>query len=98
MERAAAGKHLVQNRAERKDVGTMIDSLPAYLFGRHVTHRAHHDTRASIDASRRYICLGFGAFNLRQLGNSKVENLYAPVFGDEDVVGLQVTVNDPFLV
>src|SRR6266852_2901240 len=76
----------------------MIDRATLDLFRRHVPYRAHHDTGASVDASRRYVCLGFGAFNLRQLGYSKVENLYAAIFRDENVVGFQVTMHDSFLM
>ena len=40
LKRALAGEHLVQHRAEREDVGAVIDRLAAHLLGRHVAGRA----------------------------------------------------------
>src|ERR1700674_1771264 len=39
-----------------------------------------------------------GAHLLYQLRQSKIEDLDPPVFGDEDIFGFQVAVDDPFLV
>ena len=39
-ERLAAGDHLVQDHAEREDVGARVDVLAARLLGRHVGHGA----------------------------------------------------------
>src|SRR6266516_2435323 len=49
MKSATARKHLVENRAERENIGTMIDGLPANLLGRHIADRSHDDTRTGID-------------------------------------------------
>ncbi len=44
VERAPASEHLVDDDAEREDIGAWIDHLAAHLFGRHVADRAHRDT------------------------------------------------------
>src|SRR6266571_3747373 len=98
MERPSARKHLVKNCAERKDVRAMIDSLSADLFGRHVTDRADYYTWTGVNASRGNVRLLLAAISLYELGNAKVQNLHASIFGDEDVLRLQVAMDDPFLV
>src|SRR6266516_4793970 len=57
MRSATARKHLVENRAERENIGTMIDGLPAHLLGRHIADRSHDDTRTGIDTPGRNVCL-----------------------------------------
>ena len=37
---AASDEHVVEDQAERVDVGTLIDGLPSRLLGRHVLDRA----------------------------------------------------------
>ena len=44
LERAPAGGHLVQQGAQREDVGAHVGGLALHLFGRHVLQRA--DDRA----------------------------------------------------
>jgi hypothetical protein len=92
----APGHHLIQNGAERKHVGTRIDRLAAHLLRRHVAHCAHHHARGRMrgdgDAVLPWSLLG------SQLCQSKIENLHAPVAADKQVVGLQVAVNDTFVV
>ena len=96
-EGAHAGKHFVEHGAKRKDVGARIGGLAAYLLRRHVARRAH-------DHSRRCVRTGEGdfvrisAWALRQLRQSKIEDLDAPIFRDENIFGLQVAVDDPFFV
>ena len=46
-ERQRAGRHLVQHRAEREQVGARVGELPARLLRRHVAHRAHRRARRS---------------------------------------------------
>jgi hypothetical protein len=41
------GSHFIQNNGERKDLRARVQKFPAYLFGRHVRGRTHHDARAS---------------------------------------------------
>ena len=46
----------------------------------------------------RFVCWPPGGFRLRQLREAEVEDLDAAVPRHEDVLGLQVAVDDPFLV
>jgi hypothetical protein len=67
------------------------------LFRRHVADGAEHDTRLSRRRRRgeRARC---GGLILCQLRQAEVENLDAVVTGDEDVLGLEIAVRDPFVV
>src|SRR2546421_5898406 len=76
----------------------MIDRAAFDLFRRHVPDRPHYDTWVSINTSGRNVCLGLTAIGLREFSYSEVENLHAPIFGDEEVVGLQIAMNDSFLM
>src|SRR5437899_5775549 len=98
MKGAPPRKHLIKNCAERKDVRTMIHRVTFDLFRRHVSDCAHYYTRISIDTASWYISLRLAAVGLRQLGYSEVENLNAAIFGDEDVVGLQIAMNNSLFV
>jgi hypothetical protein len=74
----------------------VIDRLAAKLFGRHVRNRADHGPVLCNggQAFKRTIFLGTGL----KLGNSKVENFYAVVVCEEQVLGLQIAVNDVTVV
>src|SRR4030095_7570508 len=65
---------------------------------RHVTHRAHHHARICIDTTSGNIGLRLVAIKLRELRQTKVENLYAAIVSDEDVVGFQIAMDDSLLV
>src|SRR6266508_3892703 len=95
LERALARGHLVEDRAQRKLVGTEIDRLPARLLGRHVADGPHHGPGLCLllDGRRQA-----GSLLLRrdeELGQTEIENLDETVLGDHDVFGLQVPVDDP---
>jgi hypothetical protein len=45
LERALAGHHLIEHRAEREDVRAVIGLETAHLLGRHVANRAEDDAR-----------------------------------------------------
>ena len=98
MKGAPARKHLVENRAKGKDVRTMIDRATLHLFGRHVADRSQYHAWISVDAASWYFSLRLAAVRLCEFRNAEVENLYATIFGDEDVVGLEIAMNDSFLV
>src|SRR5262249_31517601 len=98
VEGTATGKHLVKNRAEGKDVRTLINRSAFQLFGRHVSDCSHHNTRIRIDAPCWNICLRLIAVGLRQLGETKVENLYAAIISNEDVVGFEIAMDDSLVV
>ena len=53
LERALAGQHFVEHRAEGEQIAARVDGLPAHLLGRHVADRAHH--RARVGHRRRRI-------------------------------------------
>src|SRR5687768_12127336 len=76
----------------------MIHSFTAHLFGRHVTGGAYDDSGMSIHASRGNVCLGLITIRLSEFGDAKVENLHASVFGDEDIVRLQIAMYDALFV
>ena len=80
-ERLFSGEELVGERSQRKDVGARV-GLPAQnLLGRHVVGRAH-------DLASR------GQRRLRDVREPEVEELDLAVFGQKDVSGLHVPVND----
>ena len=45
LERALAGQHFVEHRAQGKQIAPRVGGLPAHLLGRHVADRAHHRAR-----------------------------------------------------
>ena len=99
MESAPAREHLVENRAEGKDVAARVGRPAAHLLGRHVAERAHDDAGLGARGGRRQIGLRARSFaDLRQLREAEVEDLDAPVLRDEEVLGLQVAVDDALLV
>src|SRR5438128_5168950 len=71
---ATAGKHLVENCAERENIGTMIYGLPAHLLWRHIAHSSHDDSRTRVDTSGRNVCLRSSASSLREICNSKIKD------------------------
>src|SRR5258705_13617949 len=76
----------------------MIHNLPTQLLRRHVTNRPHHYAGIGINTARGNVGLWLTAFRLRQLCQTKVEYLHPAIFGEEDVVWLQIAVNDALLV
>ena len=94
LERALAGRHLVEDRAERELIRAEVEGLAARLLGRHVPGRAHD--RAGLgrpDHGRqhgRVLRNGLGQFR-----QPEVENLDVAVLRDHQVLGLQIPVHDP---
>ncbi len=90
-------EHLVEHDPEREYVGARVDREPERLFGRHVRARSEHRTLA------RDLRLGVRAFELAvavgsptALGEAEVEQLDRARARDHDVLGLEITVHDPF--
>ncbi len=98
VEGAPAREHLVQDRSEGEDVGAGVGGLALHLLRRHVAERAEHDARLGARRGRRQIGDLASLLHARQLGQSEVEDLDSAVLRDEEVLGLQVAVDDPFLV
>ena len=92
-ERALAGEDLVEDDAEGEDVGAGVERFAAYLFGRHVA-----------DGAEDQAGLGGGAFEgafrrvRGQFRDAEVEDLGAAVAREKDVLGLEVTVDDAFVM
>ena len=97
MESALAGNHLVQNRAEGKNVRPRIGRLSSHLFRRHVAGRAHDQARFGYAVDGRRIGTAHG-FRTSQLGQAEVQNLHSTIAGDEQIFRLQVAMHDALLV
>ena len=96
-ERHAPGGHLIEDGAEREQIGAGIEFLAARLLGRHVGHRAHCRSRAGqVLLDRR--AFGGGRLRAGQLRQSKVEDFGLTALGDEDVRRLDVAVHNLFRV
>ena len=89
-ERPPAREHLVEDGAEREDVGPRIHRPPFRLLGRHVGGRAHDNARLGRDRGDR----GFGRRQLDQFRETEVEHLGAAVARDDDVGRLDVAMDD----
>ena len=93
LEGAPPGEHLVEHRAEGKEVGARIHRLAAHLLGGHVTHRAQHLTRVGIGGAGP--CRREPAIDRSSLfGQTEVEDLRAAIGRHEDVRGLQIAMHD----
>ena len=102
--RQCARQHLVENRAEGKQVGAHVQFLAQRLLGRHVGRRTHRRARAGQvlrrhRQGRRSSRRGHdGLLYCRHLRQSEVEHLGMPALGDQDVRRLDVAVDDPLCV
>ena len=89
-EGASSGEHLVQDGAERENVGPGVDRATFRLLRRHVGGRAHDNARLG-----RHRADGrFGRRQLDQFREPEVEHLRASVAGDHDVGRLDVAMDD----
>ena len=75
----------------------LVDAPAARLL------RAHVGSRAENESVLRHGCTQgmsarFARIRSERLGKTKVEHFHAPVVGDHDVRGLEISVNDAFLV
>ena len=77
-----AGRHLIKDRAQRKQVGARIDFLATRLLRRHISDRAHgRSGRGQVRRSGR-VLRGANRFHFhfaaRQLGQPEVEDFHLP--------------------
>ena len=97
-----SGGHFVENCAEGEQIGAGVEFFAANLFGRHVRHGAERRTGTGemfgIDPEGGESSGGgFGLdARVRNLGEAEVEDFGVAAFGDEEVGGLDVAVNDAF--
>jgi len=98
--RARAREHFVENCAERENVRAEIGGLATNLLGRHVSCRAKYDAGESGVARSDFRLRLIGILDLRlhELGQTEIENFHAAVAREENVVGLQIAVDDAFVV
>ncbi len=97
MEGAFAGQHFIENGSEAKDVGAIIDGLAAHLLGRHIAGGADDHAGIGTVGDRRGIAIGF-SLTMDQFGQSEVQNFDAAVFGEEEILRLEIAVNDALVV
>ena len=99
VERADAREHLVQDRSEREDVRALVRGLALDLLGRHVAERSHDDAGLGRGGGRRQVrLLRALVLVLRQLRETEVEDLDPPVVRQKQVLGLEISMDDPLLV
>ena len=92
LERQRVGEELVQDDADREEVRTRVDFLSHHLLGRHVVGRAQHV------AHLRLLVL-LAAFGVVDAADAEVGDLHrAGLVDQHDVAGLDVAVDDAFLV
>ena len=87
-EGATTAQRLVEDGPEGEEVRAPVRSQAASLLRREVSQRAHHEARFRVRVG------GIAAARPRQAGDPEVEDLDPPVRGEEEVVGLEVTVDD----
>ena len=89
-ERGLAREHLIEGRAEREDVGPVVDATGVgELLGRHVAGRAEGGAGRGVGGRH------FLGHDLRQ---PQVGELHLPAPGEQDVGRLDVAVDQPDLV
>src|SRR5262249_8360711 len=95
-----AGRHLVEHGAQREKVAAAVGLFGACLLWRHVGDGSDRSTRAREHATG--VDNGFTAKGVvavvEQFGETKIENFQCAAFGDKNVRGLDVAVNDALLV
>ena len=93
-ERRAAGRHLEDHGAERKDVGAGIDRLAERLLRSHITGGPEREAVGRRVTSHGRGLRIRGGRRPEELGQSEVENLDPFLGGDHHVAGLQIPVQD----
>ena len=86
------GGHFVENQAKRKNVGASVEGFAAGLLGRHVGERAHSDAGFGelLGSLRGIVGSRVGV----KFGEAEVEDFGMIAFGDEDVGGFDIAMDD----
>ena len=87
-------EHFVEHRSEGKDIGTRVHPPAFRLFGRHVGHRADQGACFGSRGRRGYPAWLFVRQQRPYLCQPEIQDLDSPVFGEKDVLGLQVPVGN----
>ena len=98
VEHHSPGQHLVEDAAERPDVGARVDRQPARLLGTHVRGRAEDHAGASSRRGDGGLSSGPGRISLERLCQAEIEHLDEAIRATFDVGRLQVAMDDAFLV
>ena len=94
----ASGQHLPEDDAEREDVGSAVDRLPADLLGAHVAHGSGDHSGLRGDRAPSRFVLHRAAERFVPLRQPEVENSREAGGCDHDVLGLDVAVDDALFV
>ena len=95
VERAGAGRHLIQHRSKRKKIAPVIDrGVPRQLLRRHIVNRAGDCT----DACQLVGGIGVPGTCWKVLRQPEVQKLHEAAGGEEDVAWRNISMNDPLVV
>ena len=83
-----SGHQLEENRAEREQIRPRIDRITFDLLGRQITGGAKHNAgeRRETAWQCRILC---------ELRDAKIQDLRGAGFGQEDILGLEIAVDQP---
>ncbi len=100
-----ARRHLVQHRAEGKQIAPRIQLLRARLLRRHISDRAERGTGTGQVLlvhgrllNRRSARVQYSVARGRHFRQPKIQNLCVSTFGHQNIGGLDVPVDDAFRV
>jgi len=91
---SSAGDHFVQHRSKRKEIGAMICCVTPHLFGRHITDCSHYNAGISDRFSRCVFRAVLFSRAVSELCQTEIQDFYAVIFGDEQVLGLKVAMDN----
>ena len=100
-ERLFPRHHLVEDRAQRKQIAARVELFAARLFRRHVRDRAYSGSRAGEQQSFRLndgFAVAIRVIFRQQLGETEVENFDLPAVRRKNVRRLDVAMKDSFFV